>query len=125
MGYSIKKVVPGIIKGNVALYKVRTAVTAKFENTGSLYRGQYIYAAEINDIQEHLCTINEKEAIDVATDEHFRILKRDEFNHIIDDYQLGENERHVISMEKIPTRNKIKILSLQHKYKKDKKKSNF
>ena len=115
----------GIIPGKLVLYRVKTGVTAKFENTGTVYNGQYVHTAEVNDIQEHLCTINDKEAIDVATNEHFRILKRDEFNHIIDDYQLDEDERHVISIEKIPTKNKVKILSLQHKYKKDKKKSNF
>lgn len=115
----------GIIQGRLVLYKVQTGLTAKFENTGTVYNGHYIHTAEVNDIQEHLCTINAKEAIDVATNEHFRILKRDKFNHIIDDYQLGEDERYVISMEKISTKNKVKMLSLQHKYKKEKKKSNF
>ncbi len=117
----------GVIPGKLVLYNVQTGITGKFDETGIVYNGKSVHAGEVTDLQKHLCTVNQDrtEAIDVATNESFRILKRDEFNHIIDDYKLGEDERHVITMEQVPTQNKVKMLSLQHKYKKDKKKSNF
>lgn len=119
--------IKGIISGKVKLYRVWTGISKEFEHTGAIYQGHGIHSAEVLDLQEHLCTVNSDYtyAMDIVTDESFRILKRNEYNHIIDDYKLQEDERHVISISPIVTNNPVKILSLKNKYKKDKKKSDF
>lgn len=117
-----------IESNKIKLYRVNTGIYSEFKSTNVISNGKVVFRAEINDVQKHLCTLNEEStyAIDVATNEQFKILKRDKHNRIIEQNEPKLfDERYVISMEEITPMNKVKSLYLQRKYKKDKKKVNF
>lgn len=105
---------------NIKLYKVNTGIYSEFQSTGSVTEGKVVYRAEIKDVKKHVCKLDKDNtyAVDINTQEKFRILKRDEYNRIIQENSLNLDERYVISMEEIKQLNKPKTLCLKNIYKK-------
>ena len=105
-----------VITNKLQLYKVNTGIYSGFESTGAVTNGKVVYRAEIIDVKKHICTLDKENmyAIDVQTSEKYKILKRDEYNRIVQENSPKLDERYVISMEEFKPLDKPKRLCLKN-----------
>lgn len=88
--------------------------------TGIISKGNSVYKLERKEIKKIICIVLDNKAIDINDFcKQYDILKRNEYNQIVDD--IKENKPYALSIDElddISVINKIKYKRLEKKYKK-------
>jgi len=99
----------------------------KLEKTGIICEGKAVAEMEFDITKNRLCTVNSNESVvtDIANNVNYPVLKRDLDNRLSNDQSIEQDKEYVISIQDKEKINKVKLLYLRYKHKKDNKKSEF